>query len=300
MLGLKNLRGERDKVADVVARARILPAGDQRRWEAIAELDAIGIKTVFETAAELIETGDRDSVVLGAEILDGMFTGRYVAAQRFASAAERLVDPLCAPDQDPLVLATALHAYTILFARNGPLLLDLIKHSDARVRACACQLIAVEQLEAPEDRIVEALIEALAHDPNEDVRGQAAGGLLLLYSNDESCKPQIAGVLDRYRNDALPAVRVAAIQATSNDDAERMLARLTAELRDPAADWRFVQACDGRGFWESASDGTRSGAARALTRLREQNWAARETPGQYPLVHQREELLAAAIEAVTP
>jgi HEAT repeats len=297
MLGLKNTRG---KAADVVARARILPAGDQRRWQIIAELDDIGIKTVFETAAELIETGDRDSVVLGAEILDGMFNGRYVAAQRFASAAERLVDPLCTPDQDPLVLATALHVYAILFARNGPLLFDLLKHSDARVRATACQLIAVEQLEAADDRIVEALIEALEHDPNEDVRGQAAGGLLLVYSNDEHCKPQIARALDRYRNDSLPTVRVAAIQATSGDDAERILVRFTAELRDAAADWRFVQACDARGFWESASDGTRSDAAQALTRLREQNWAARETPGQYPLADQREELLAAAIEAVTP
>lgn len=300
MLGLKSARGERDKAADVVARARILPAGDQRRWEVITELNGIGIKTVFETAAELIETGDRDSVVLGAEILDGMFNARYVAAQRFASAAERLVDPLCTPDQDPLVLATALHAYTILFARNGPLLLDLVKHSDARVRASACQLIAVEQLEAPEDRIIEALIEALAHDQNEDVRGHAAGGLLLVYSNDERSKPQIASILDRYRSDPSPAVRVAAIQAASNDDAERILARLTSELRDPAANWRFVQACDGRGFWESASDSTRSDAARALTRLREQAWAARETPGQYPLAHQREELLAEAIEAVTP
>lgn len=226
MLGLKNMRGGRGKAADAAARARTLPAGDQRRWQVLAELDDIGVKTVFDTAAELIEAGDRDSAVLGAEILDGVFNGRYYAARRFAPAGERLLARLCAPDQDPLLLATALHPYSAIST--------------------------------------------------------------------------IADALARYRGDSLPAVRAAAIQATSGDDAERILALLTVELRNPEADRRFVDACEGRGFRETASDGTRSDAGQALTRLRERNWAARETLGRYPLADQREQLLAAAIEAVTP
>jgi hypothetical protein len=300
MLGLKNTRGERAKAADVVARARTLPAGDQRRWQVLAELDGIGIKTVFDTAAELIEAGDLDSAVLGAEILDGVFNGRHFEARGFAPAGERLLARLCTPDQDPVLLATALHPYSAISATTGPVLFDLLEHPDARLRACACQLIASEQLGAADDRVTEALVKALRYDADEEVRGQAAAGLLLVYSNDELRKPRIAEALVRFRGDALPAVRVVALQATSGDDADRILALLTAELRDPEADWRFVDACEGRGFWETASDGTRSAAAQALTRLRERNWAAREIPGRYPLAGQREQLLAAAIEAVTP
>lgn len=211
-----------------------------------------------------------------------------------------LLEPLCAPDQDPLVLAAALYPYTGLCAVTDPLLLDLLDHSDARVRSAACRVIASDQRTAEDGRIVDALIRVLGQDPDENVRGWAAGGLLIAYGTDEHYKPQIADALDRYGNDPHPAIRVAAIQATSNDDPEQTLARLTGHLHDPQADWRFVPACHGRGFWEAASYDTRADARRALLRLDEQNWSALETPGQYPFTDERAEMLAEAIDAVTP
>ena len=300
MLGLRGKRGGHGTAADVITRAKTLPSGDYRRWRVLAELNDVNIKTVFDTAAELIESGDRDSMVLGAEILDGVFTARYREGKRFAREGVQLLGPLCAPDQDPILLATALHPYSAISPITDSLLFDLLKHPDARVRTSACQLIAIEQERAGDNRIAEALIEALEQDSNHDVRSQAAAGLLLVYCNDERCKAQIASALAGFSNDPLPAVRVVAIQATSGDDAERILARLTAELHNPQADWRFVQACHGRGFWEAASHDTRADARQALTRLDEQNWAERETPGQYPLADERAEILAEAIEAVAP
>lgn len=300
MLGLKSKRGGHRTAADVVARARTLPSGDYGRWRVLAELNDINIKTVFDTAAELVETGDRDSMVLGAEILDGVFNARYREGNRFGRAGVRLLKPLCTPDQDPCVLAAALHPYSAISPITDPLLFDLLEHPDARVRASACQLIAIEQKWAEANRIAEALIEALEQDPDNEVRSRAATGLIYAYCNDERCKAQIAGALARFSDDPLPAVRVAAIQTTSDDDAARILARLTAELRDPQADWRFLQACHGRAFWEAASHDTRADARQALIQLEEWNWAARETPGQYPLADERAEILAEAIEAVTP
>jgi hypothetical protein len=307
MRGFRGTKGERAKAADVVARARALRTGDYARWRVLAELDDIGVKTVFDTAAGLIEAGDRESVVLGAEILDGVFTTRYHEGRRFADAGEKLLGPLCRPDQDPIVLSTALHPYATICSIADTLvfellerLYELLEHRDARVRASACQLIAVEQEAAADNRIIEALLRKLGQDPDDDVRARAADGLLLAYVSDERCQPQIADALARYTHDAHPAVRAAAIQVSAQGDAERILEQLTAELRDPNADWRFVLACHGGGFWESASYDRRAEATRALTRLQEQNWAARGAPGQYPLTDERAEMLAEAIDAVTP
>jgi hypothetical protein len=300
MLGLRRNKGARHTAADVVARARALRPGDYSRWRVLAELNGIDIKTVFDTAAELIDVGDWDSTVLGAEILDGVFTARYREGKRFGREGVRLLRPLCTPEQDPLVLATALHPYSAISPITDPLLFDLLEHHDARVRASVCQLIAIEQRTATDNRITEALIEAVEHDPNDEVRERAADGLVLVYCTDERYKAQIAGALTRYGNDPQPAVRVAAIQATSNDDAGQILARLIVELRAPRVDWRFVHACRGRGVWDAASVDARADATQALTRLREQNWAAWETPGQYPLTDERVDMLAEAIDAVAP
>ena len=299
MLGLGKKSGERATAADVVARARALPADDHGRWRVLAELDGLDIKVVFDTATELIGAGDQDSAVLGAQILDGVFSGR-LQARRFALAGAQLLEPLCAPDQDPMVLATALYPYTTLCAVTDPLLFELLEHPDPRVRSAACRVIAPDQEAAEDSRIIEALVRVLGQDPNDDVRGNAAESLLITYSTDERYKPQIADALAPYGNDPHAVIRVAAIQAISDDDAERILARLTAELQDPQADWRFVRACDGRGFWEAASYDTRADARQALLQLAERNWSARETPGQYPFADERAEMLAEAIEAVTP
>lgn len=290
----------RAAAAEVVARARTIDAEDYNRRRVLAELRDIDIRTVFETAAGLIESGQRDSQVLGAQILDGVFTTRLLKARQFAPDGEMLLDDLCTPDQDPLVLSAALPPYLAIGAVTAELLLELLGHADARVRASACQLIAVELDTDPDDRIIEALFELLGKDPSEQVRGEAAGGLLLAYGIDERYQQQIADGLARYVDDPLPAVRVAAIQTTMSNDAERMLQRLIAELRDPQADWRFVQACLDRGFWEPASSETRAAAEQALLRLRDQDWPAHETPRRYPLADERADILAEAIKAVAP
>ena len=175
------------QIERVIARARVFPPGDYRRWQVISELATASFKASFDSASALIRAADPASKTLGAEIFDQLFVGLR-DGRRFARQAEELLRALCEPTQHPEVLCAALHPYAQLSPDPRPLLYELLEHPDGRVRSTAAQLIAVGGGEFADDRQVDSLIALLDRDPDPAVREQAAEGLELVLT----CYPYVS------------------------------------------------------------------------------------------------------------
>ncbi|MBF9066417.1 HEAT repeat domain-containing protein [Streptacidiphilus fuscans] len=290
-------RRKRVKAAETVVRARTYPSGDYRRWKILSELEDVDAEIAFSEALALAGAEDPESMTLAAEILDGVFTRGHTRPE-LVRQGEELLSAMCRLDQNPEVLAAALHPYAMVSSVQTPFLLELLSHPDARVRRSATQLIAVSQEGSADDDLVALLIRLLAADPDSTVRQEAARGLELIFDCDDAWKPRIADAFAGHQGDPVPGIRLSAIRTITAADPGRTLEMLTDELFGWEVDWQFVSACEGGHRWIAVPRDIRVKAHQALLRLRKQGWAKRETPSQYPLADERAEILANAIAAV--
>lgn len=299
----RGIRRRQALVESVVTRARVFPSGDHRRWQIIGELATADFKAAFERAAGLIRTADPAAMVLGAEMLDQLFIGLR-EGRRFAHQATELLSTVCRQaNQDPEVLSAALPPYVQLCQDAQPLLYELLKHSDERVRRTAAQLMASVGVEFADDRQVESLIALLDRDPDDEVREQAAESLELILTCYPyvSQSPRIIDALTARLDDPAAGIRASALAGISATDPETALKRLVAELAAAQPCWKFVD-CFNRlpPLEDDTAEELRAQANVALQRLRAQEWAQHADPTRFPVVHERAEMLSRAIAATSP
>jgi hypothetical protein len=284
-----------EEITRIIRRALGYPVEDYRRWVGLAELRDLDIALVYEAGEMLMRSGDRSSMALAGQIFDGVFIlGRPDPGIR--EAGRILLDEICEWDQDPAVLSAALHPYAQLGGTNAAMLLALLQHTDARVRASAAQLIATVENAIGDAAIEQALVQALEEDEDSDVRIRAAAGLELLAQDDPECLERAAELFADYLTDPEPEIRRVAVVITTVDDLPRRLELVAQELDEPEPAWPFVDLCG----WIEVEAGTPAVGERIRQRLRELwdvRWAERARPGLYPDPAERAEMLDAAIAA---
>ncbi|HEU5158038.1 MAG TPA: HEAT repeat domain-containing protein [Streptosporangiaceae bacterium] len=288
---------QREKIAEVLLRARGHRPGDYGRWRILEELDGIDQGAVFDEAMQLCRGGIPEEITLGAEMLDGVLCGDGGSDRRKAEARSLLID-ICRPAQDPGVLAAALHPLAMT-GEFGDLYLDLLGHPDPRVRRSAVRLLSAAVGTEAHTRVVRALIQILDEDPDDEVRAEAADSLSSWSENDVREQPDaIAEALSRHLDSPIPAIRVAASFYLSATGDERGFAGLSAELASSSAPWQAVRAVGDLGGTDGLPADVRGELHDTMIRLRDGGWAQHATPGEYPNADQRAEFLREAIEAL--
>ncbi|MBR7829632.1 hypothetical protein KDK95_25220 [Actinospica sp. MGRD01-02] len=284
-----------EEITRIIRRALGYPMEDYRRWVVLAELRGLDTALVYEAGETLMRSGDPSSMALAGQILDGVFI-LGSPGPGIREAGRVLLDEICEWDQDPAVLSAALHPYAQLGGTNAAMLLALLQHTDARVRASAAQLIATVENAVGDAGIEQALVQALEEDEDSDVRIRAAAGLYLLAQDDPECLERAAELFADYLADPEPEIRCAALVITTIDDLPRRLDLVAQELDAAEPAWPFVDLCSGVEV-EAATPAARERIRLRLRELWEVRWAERVRPDLYPDPAERAEMLDAAIAA---
>lgn len=248
---------------------------DDESW-ADRQLAALRI----EEALDLCGSTDPDRVALGVEALDIMLHFNDVCLH---DAVRGTLDRLCTPDQEPFTFSEALSCYSALHS-DRPLadppvetFLAALGHTDPLVRAnAAAGLDTIAPGLPQESRAVAALIKAVDHDPDVEVVRSAAYALATIVCTEEANTRAASAALARQADSADPSMRLASVEGAIGRDEPGGYDRLSAELRRPDVEARFVSAvgyfCE---FEKGLPQDVNASWTRLLDGLRQDGWADR-------------------------
>ncbi|MEV7891307.1 HEAT repeat domain-containing protein [Streptomyces sp. NPDC002817] len=248
---------------------------DDETW-ADRQLAALRIRE----ALDLCGSTEPDRVALGVQALAVMLQLNHVCLN---DAVRETLDSLCVPDQDPFTFSEVLSCYPSLHAdrrlHDPPveMFLSALGHADPLVRANAAGgLDTIAPGQPEESRAVAALIEAMEHDPDIEVVRSAAYALATIPCREEADTRAASAALAGKAGSADPGLRVASVDGAIHRDEPGAFDLLTAELRRPDVEARFISSVDlFLDLGKLPSKDVTAQWARLLERLRQDGWPDR-------------------------
>ncbi|MEU6819935.1 HEAT repeat domain-containing protein [Streptomyces atriruber] len=252
---------------------------------------------------DLCMSGDEARATLGVETLHHQITRDDLLRRR---RTREVLDNLLAREQTSFVLDQLLVCYVQLHVVEPlpdppvDLFLGLLRHSDSTIRSTAASGLGLLAPDTPEEgRVVDALVQLLDDDPEDEVRGAAAESLAGLDRGEEPVSRTVSEALERHADSPAPKIRAASLQHALKNSATDAYDRLLRELDSPDVDWQFLSAYElasaGGGF--SLPDDIRPRLVERLERLEKTGWADRcADPDSYPGPDRRAEMLSDLLE----
>jgi hypothetical protein len=232
-------------------------------------------------ALDLCGSAEPDRVALGVQALALMLHLNQVCLH---DTVRETLDRLCVPDQDPFTFSEVLSCYPALHADRRlddppvELFLAALGHADPLVRAHAAAGLDTIAPGLPEEsRAVAALIEAMEHDPDIEVVRSAAYALATIPCSEEAdTRAASAALAGKAAGSADPGLRVASVDGAIHRDEPGAHDALTAELRRPDVEARFISSVDlFLDLGKLPPKDVTAQWARLLERLRQDGWPDR-------------------------